>query len=82
MFGEESAVLPLFSGTPPRVQVDTFTPATVVRQAYLPGPVLSEAEGLEPDWTELAQSAQKRKFRVEAEQDGEREGTFPQATRI
>jgi hypothetical protein len=74
MFGEESAVLPLFSGTPPRVQADTFTPAPVARQAHLPG--------LEPDWTELAQSAQKRKFRVEAEQDGEREGTFPQATLI
>ena len=82
MFGEESAVLPLFSGTPPRVQADTFTPAPVARQAHLPGPVLSEAEGMEPDWTELARSAQQRKFRVGAEQGGETEETPPQATLI
>jgi hypothetical protein len=74
MFGEESAVLPLFSGTPPRVQADTFTPAPVARQAHLPG--------MEPDWTELARSAQQCKFRMGAEQDGETEETPPQATLI
>jgi hypothetical protein len=53
-------VLPLFSGTPQRVEAEAFELADEMHQGYLPG--------MEPDWTELAQAAQQRKRKAAGEE--------------